>query len=71
MAVVTLPVVVWSHTDKRIESCSVSVDSTFQDVIVSFGLHNIHNALVGQYNASFHLMAGDFTPDNDYDPHDK
>jgi hypothetical protein len=70
MPAVAVPVVVWSHNDKRNMSCSVSVDTTFRGVIESLGLHNIHNALVGHRNVPFKLMVGDFAPDDDYDPHD-
>ena len=69
MVAVMVPVVVWSHSDKRNMSCSVSVDTTFQDVIDELGLDNIHSALVGHRNVPFKLMVGDFAPDDDYDPH--
>ena len=70
MPPVTVPVVVWSHSDKRFESCSVSVDTTFQDVINSLGLHDIRSALVGHRDTPFKLMPGDFAPADDYDPED-
>lgn len=70
MATATVPVVVWSHDKKDLMSCSVSVDTTFQDVITSLGLHNIQSALVGHTNLPFKLMAGDFAPTDDYDPED-
>ena len=70
MAAATVPVVVWSHDKKDTMSCTVSVDTTFQDVIMSLGLHNIQSALVGRGDMPFKLMAGDFAPDDDYDPED-
>ena len=71
MPAVTLPVVVWSEKDKRVASCSVSIDTTFQDVIDGLFLGNIKSALVGHRNVPFKLMAGDFAPDDDYEPHHK
>jgi hypothetical protein len=68
MATATVPVVVWSHNEKVVKSCSVSVDTTFQDVIETLGLRDIRSALVGHRNLSFKLMAGDFAPDDDYNP---
>jgi hypothetical protein len=68
MATATVPVVVWSHDQKIEMSCSVSVDTTFEDVITSLGLYNIHSALVGHRDVPFKLMAGDFAPDDDYNP---
>ena len=70
MVAVMVPVVVWSHDDKHNMSCSVSVDTTFQDVIDELGLHDIRSALVGHRNVPFKLMVGDFAPSDDYDPHD-
>ena len=60
MVAVMVPVVVWSHNNKRNMSCSVSVDTTFQDVIDELGLDNMHSALVGHRNVPFKLMVGDF-----------
>lgn len=70
MPPVTLPVVVWSHGEKVLKSCSVSTDTTFQDVIASLGLNNIKSALVGHGDMPFKLMAGDFAPADDYNPED-
>ena len=50
MVAVMVPVVVWSHNDKRNMSCNVSVDTTFQEVIDELRLDNIHSALVGHRN---------------------
>ena len=71
MPPVTLPVVVWGSRDKRADSCSVSIDTTFQDVIDELMLGNIKSALVGHLTRPFGLMPGDFDPDDDYDPHHK
>ena len=49
-------------------SCSVSVTTTFQDVINSLGLHDIRSPLVGHSDSPFKLMPGDFAPADDYDP---
>ena len=68
MATATVPVVVWSHNEKVVKNCSVSVDTTFQDVIETLGLRDIRSALVGHRDVPFKLMAGDFAPDDDYNP---
>ena len=59
---VELSVVIWSKTDKRIESYPVSKNSTFQEVIDEFTTQVTHvkRALVGHQGRPFKLMPCDF-----------
>ena len=59
---VELSVVIWSKTDKRIESYPVSMNSTFQEVIDEFTTAEtcFQRALVGHQSRPFKLMSCDF-----------
>jgi hypothetical protein len=67
---VTVPVIIWSKNAKHIEECTVSMHTTFRDVIDSLELKGVESALVGRHNVPFKLMPGDFEPADTFKPGD-
>jgi hypothetical protein len=59
---VTEKVVIWSENDKRIETCTINLDSTFHHVIDLFETQEmvIQSELLGDNCRPFELMSVDF-----------
>jgi hypothetical protein len=61
---VPVPVVIWSKDSKRITKCSVSMHTTFQDIIRDLQVEGVKAVLVGHsMGHPFKLLPGDWEPD--------
>ncbi len=59
-----MPVVVWDMKSKRMTECTVSVHTTFADIIRDLNLDGVQTALVGRtFGRPFKLLPCDWEPD--------